>query len=355
MSAYLEPVGLLSGDAAERALRDGAAVPLAGGPSAFTHVHLIRRVPDQPPDVERLAVAELRRAAAAEPALAETLERLTTARPDFAGLPLGGTQPRIVGIVNVTPDSFSDGGRYAAPADAIAHGRKLIAEGADIVDIGGESTRPGAEPVESAIELGRVIPVVGALAMETVPVSIDTRRASVMAAATAAGATIVNDVTALAGDADALAVVAGGTAAAVLMHMSGEPRTMQAAPHYDDVALDVFDALAARIAACEAAGIARSRLCVDPGIGFGKTAAHNVRLLHRLALFQGLGCAVMVGASRKSFVARIAGEVAADDRLGGSLAAAIMAVSRGCQFLRVHDVAQTRQAAVLAARIAAGR
>ena len=231
----------------------------------------------------------------------------------------------------------------------------MLAAGAAVIDVGGESTRPGAEPVDAGAELTRVMPVIEALAGGPVPLSIDTRHAAVMRAAVAAGAAIVNDVTALAGDAGSLAAVADSDASVVLMHMAGEPRTMQAAPAYADVALDVFDALAARVAACRDAGIDSARLCVDPGIGFGKTASHNLALLQRLALFHGLGCALLVGASRKSYIARVTRDAPADRRLGGSLAAALAARDRGCQILRVHDVAETRQAVDLAARIAAGR
>lgn len=354
-SVYLEPVGVLAGRLAATALADGVAVPLAGGSHAFTHLHLIERTAGAAPACRRITVAEATALAAAERAIAGPLERLTGPRAPFAGLAFGDAAlPCLMGIVNVTPDSFSDGGAHADPARATAHARALIAAGADIVDIGGESTRPGAAPVDRGTEAARVLPVIEALAGEAVPVSVDTRHAAVMAAAMTAGATVVNDVSALAGDPDALATVAAGSASAVLMHMAGEPRTMQDSPHYDDVALDIFDALAARIAACEAAGIDRARLCVDPGIGFGKTVAHNVALLDRLALFHGLGCPVLVGASRKRFIAEIADDVPADRRLGGSLAAALAAAARGCQIVRVHDVAETRQALAIAARIAAG-
>ena len=352
MTLYLEPVGLLTGPAAAAAFDAGEAVALAGGPVAFTHVHAIERTAGGAAACRRLSVAELRDAVATDAALGERFDQLTSPRPAFAGLAMDEAAPHLMGIVNVTPDSFSDGGVHADPAAAIDHARSLHAAGAAIIDIGGESTRPGADPVGVEIELARVLPVIVAMAVGDGVVSVDTRHAAVMAAASAAGAKIVNDVTALAGDPAALATIVATGASAVLMHMAGDPRTMQDNPAYDDVALDVFDALAARIAACERAGIARDRLCVDPGIGFGKTAAHNVSLLNRLALFHGLGCPLLVGASRKSFVARLAGGAAVDERLGGSLAAALAAQARGCQILRVHDVAETRQATLLAAAIA---
>jgi dihydropteroate synthase len=355
MTLYLEPVGLLSGAAAAAALASGDAAALAGGPIAFTQLHLIERSDAAAPDRRHLTVGAVRRAAESDAVLNERFAHLTAPRSAFAGLAMDvAAPPRLMGIVNVTPDSFSDGGAHADPAAAIAHAHALVAAGADIADVGGESTRPGADPVSAEAELERVLPVIDALTAAGIRVSVDTRHASVMAAATASGTAIVNDVTALAGDPDALATVAAGDASVVLMHMAGEPRTMQAAASYADVALDVFDALAARLEACEAAGIDRARLCVDPGIGFGKTAAHNVALLHRLALFHGLGCPLLIGASRKSFVARLAGDAPVDRRLGGSLAAALAAQARGCQILRVHDVAETRQATTLAAAIAAG-
>jgi dihydropteroate synthase len=270
------------------------------------------------------------------------LARVQHPRADVAGLALD--RPRIMGIVNVTPDSFSDGGRYLSPDTAVAHALRLEAEGADLLDIGGESTRPGAEPVGIDEEWRRVEPVLCALAKRArVPLSIDTRHAEIMRRAAQAGASVINDVSALAHDPAGLAVAAESGLPVVLMHAQGDPRTMQANPVYDDVVLDVYDYLEARIAACEQAGIARSRLIVDPGIGFGKTLAHNLALLGSLSILHGLGCAILLGASRKSFIAKLTG-AAADDRLPGSLAAALLGVSQGVQIVRVHDVAATRQA-----------
>jgi len=260
----------------------------------------------------------------------------------FAGLAL--SKPRIMGIVNVTPDSFSDGGEAFRVADALARGRAMLAAGADILDIGGESTRPGAEPVSVTEEMDRVLPVIEGLAGEGALVSIDSRRAAVMRGAVAAGARIVNDVTALTGDADALATVAATDADVVLMHMQGEPQTMQANPSYEDAPTEIRDYLAARIEACEAAGIRRARIAIDPGIGFGKTLDHNLEILSRLDELHALGCAVVLGASRKTFIGRLSGVDDAGERAPGSIAAALAARARGVQVFRVHDVSETRQA-----------
>lgn len=270
------------------------------------------------------------------------LNRLQRRRPAIAGLALD--RPRIMGVVNVTPDSFSDGGRYLAADAAIAHGLQLEAEGADILDIGGESTRPGAEPISVEDECRRVLPVIEGLAKRArVPLCIDTRNAEVMRRAAEVGARIINDVSALAHDPQSLEVAAATGLPVVLMHAQGDPRSMQRNPTYDDVVLDVYDALNARIAACAAAGILIDRLIVDPGIGFGKTLAHNLALLGALTVFHGLGCAVLLGASRKSFIGKLT-DATAEDRLPGSLAAALLGAAQGVQILRVHDVAATRQA-----------
>jgi dihydropteroate synthase len=260
----------------------------------------------------------------------------------FAGLVLD--RPHIMGVVNVTPDSFSDGGDAYPSAVAIDRGLALRAAGAAIVDVGGESTRPGAEPVPVEVELARVVPVVEELARSGVIVSVDTRRAAVMAAAMEAGAAIVNDVSALAGDPGSMPLMARSQASVILMHMQGDPRTMQVAPRYDDVVGDVHGWLRARIAACEAAGIALDRLAVDPGIGFGKTLEHNVEILAHLDAFADLGRPLVLGVSRKSFIARLSRDEPPKDRVPGSLAAALFAVLRGVHILRVHDVAETRQA-----------
>jgi dihydropteroate synthase len=259
----------------------------------------------------------------------------------FAWSEVCGERPAVMGIVNVTPDSFSDGGRFLEADAAVAHGLELVAAGADLLDVGGESTRPGADPVDEQEELRRVLPVVGRLAAESgAPVSIDTSKAAVAAAALDAGATVVNDVAAAA-DPEMFGVVAAAGAGLVVMHMQGEPRTMQADPHYGDVVVEVGDFLHDRLAAARAAGIHTASLCADPGLGFGKTAAHNVELLARLGeLVARFDVPVLVGPSRKSFIARVLGDdlgtdlVARDD---GTLATAVWAVDQGARIVRVHD------------------
>ena len=268
--------------------------------------------------------------------------RLGAPRGPLCGLALD--RPRLMGVLNVTPDSFSDGGDFAAEDDAIAHGRAMAEAGADIIDVGGESTRPGSHAPDEAEEMRRVVPVIRALAGNGLLVSVDTRRAAVMAAALDAGARIVNDMSALGHDPAARAAVARQGAWVVLAHMQGTPETMQQRPRYDDASLDVFDALAARVDAAEAAGIPRARIVVDPGIGFGKSARHNLEILRDLALFHGLGCPLLVGASRKSFIGRLSAGETPKARLPGSLAAGLHALGEGAHILRVHDVAETRQA-----------
>jgi dihydropteroate synthase len=255
-----------------------------------------------------------------------------------------------MGVVNVTPDSFSDGGLYLDPEAAIAHGRDLAAEGAEILDVGGESTRPGAEPVEEAEELRRVVPVVRGLAVTGSRVSVDTSKAAVAAAALDAGAEIVNDVTALRGDPGMAALCAERDCTVVLMHMLGEPRTMQDDPRYDDVVEQVKAFLAERLEAAVAAGIGESRVWLDPGIGFGKTADHNLELLRRLGELRALGRPLVVGTSRKSFIGRVDGS-SADRRIGGTIASSVLAAAEGAEVLRVHDVAEVRQALIVAAAI----
>jgi dihydropteroate synthase len=254
-------------------------------------------------------------------------------------------QPQVAGIVNATPDSFSDGGRFADPAAAVDAGFAMTTDGAAILDVGGESTRPGAKPVWEGEETERVLPVVQGLAASGAAVSIDTRKASVMEAALGAGAAMVNDVSALLFDDRAAEVVAAAGCPVVLMHHKGTPETMQEAPRYDGpVAFAVYDWLEARIAAAEAAGIARQLILVDPGIGFGKSVQHNLQLLNALGLFHGLGCAIMLGASRKRMIGALSGEAPADRRLAGSLALALKGAEQGVQLLRVHDVPETVQA-----------
>jgi dihydropteroate synthase len=255
-----------------------------------------------------------------------------------------------MGVVNVTPDSFSDGGLYLDPEAAIAHGRELAAAGAEILDVGGESTRPGAEAVPEEEELRRVIPVIQGLVGTQAQVSIDTSKATVAAAALDAGAAIVNDVTALRGDGEMASLCAAREATVVLMHMRGEPRTMQDDPRYDDVVAEVKAFLAERLEAATGAGIAEEKVWLDPGIGFGKTAAHNMELLRRLGELRDLGRPLVIGTSRKSFIGRVDGS-AAGERLGGTIASSVLAAAEGAEVLRVHDVAEVRQALTVASAI----
>ena len=252
--------------------------------------------------------------------------------------------PRVMGVLNVTPDSFSDGGKNFDRRTAIAAAVDMCEAGADIIDVGGVSTRPGSVAPSEADELDRVIPVVAALADAGVIVSIDTRRAAVMDAALQAGAKIINDVSALTADPNSLNVAAHFAAPVVLMHMQGTPEIMQDVPTYDHVALHIFDYLEGRIEACVAAGIARHRLIVDPGIGFGKTMAHNLQILRDVGIFRALGCPLLIGLSRKYFIARLSAGEAAEGRVPGSIAGALHAISQGVQIVRVHDVRETVQA-----------
>jgi dihydropteroate synthase len=251
-------------------------------------------------------------------------------------------QPRIMGIVNLTDDSFSGDGLHGDAGAAIAHGLRLVAEGADILDLGAESSRPGAAPVPLQQELDRLLPVVESLRDCGVPLSVDTVKPEVMAACIEAGADLINDIAALAAP-GALAAVARTPAAICLMHMRGEPRTMQADPQYADVVAEVADYLASRVAAAAAAGIGRDRIVIDPGFGFGKTLAHNLALLRGLARLRDLGLPVLAGVSRKSMLGQITGRPAAE-RVHASVATALLAVQRGARIVRVHDVAATRDA-----------
>ena len=344
----VRPLATITGPVAAAAVGSGAAQWLAGSARAFAAVELLSRTKDGVISTATPLPA-LHHAVKREPALRATIEdalhQLTQPRPRWAGFALD--RPLVMGILNVTPDSFSDGGRFADPAGAIAHGRALIDAGADIVDIGGESTRPGALPVTPDDEFARIEPVIKALAAAGASISVDTRHASVMARALEAGARIINDIAALSHP-GAMALAAKMRSPVVLMHMQGEPATMQQAPQYDLASLDIAEFLDARIAACLSSGIARDAIVVDPGIGFGKTKAHNLEILARIGLLHGLGTGVLVGASRKSF---LGGPV--ETRLAGSLAIAIHAVQQGVQIVRVHDVTETRAAFALTEALAA--
>jgi dihydropteroate synthase len=263
-------------------------------------------------------------------------------------------RPAVMGVLNVTPDSFSDGGRFLSSADAIAHGRRLSAEGAAIVDVGGESTRPGAAQVAADEELRRVVPVLEGLT--GIPLSIDTSKAVVAQRALELGAEMVNDVTALRGDPEMAGVVAEYDAYVCLMHMQGEPRSMQAAPHYDDVVSEVFGFLETRVAGAVESGIREARICVDPGIGFGKTPDQNLELIRRLDELVALGRPVVVGFSRKSTLGKVLGEPGATQgTTSASLGAAVAAFERGAWMLRAHDVRETIEALAVAAAVERGK
>jgi len=273
---------------------------------------------------------------------------------DCGGRALRLDLPRIAGIINVTPDSFSDGGEHFDPGAAIARGLQLVEQGADLLDVGGESTRPGADEISAAEEIQRVVPVIEALAKQTsVPIAIDTSKAEVMRAAVAAGAGFINDVFALRRD-GALDAAADLKVPVCLMHMQGEPRTMQHAPHYDDVVSDVRRFLAERIFACEMSGIDKKRIVADPGFGFGKTLEHNLALLRALDQLAALGVPLLVGLSRKGMIGTLTGRENPADRAAGSAAAALLAVQKGAAIVRVHDVAATRDALAVWQGIAGG-
>ena len=323
---------------------DGKVARLAGGLNWFGLAELIRIEGSQRVSAEIVPVEGLE--ARFDDAMAADWARITAPR---APLQLGERtvrldQPQVMGIVNATPDSFSDGGSYAAASDAAEAGAQMAAQGAAIVDVGGESTRPGATTVWENDEIERVLPIVQQLAAGGTAVSIDTRKSAVMSAALGAGARLVNDVSALTWDPQSAGVVAASGAPVVLMHHHGDPQTMQKDPRYDDVLVEVCLWLEERIATAEAAGIARDKILVDPGLGFGKTVAHNLELMNGLALLHGLGCPILLGASRKRMIGALSNEAPADQRLPGSLTLALKAVEQGAQVVRVHDVPETVQA-----------
>jgi dihydropteroate synthase len=330
---YLRPIDLSFGPDATAAIASERAGALGGmGHIAFSHVEII----------ERDGVHTTRRVSRFEDcAYHDLIAAITAPRAEFGGVALAAT--RLMGIVNVTPDSFSDGGRLGSKQAAIAFGRQLHSEGADILDIGGESTRPGSDAVQLDDELERVIPVIAGLA-SLGSVSIDTRKSQVMRDAFEAGAVIVNDVSALTHDGNAVQTMRELQAPVVLMHAQGEPKTMQLNPRYDDVALDVYDFLRDRVAVLLDAGVARDKIMVDPGIGFGKSYRHNLDLLRQLTLFHGLGVPLLAGLSRKGIVGALTGEKVAANRIAGSVGGALQAALCGAHVLRVHDVKATKEA-----------
>ncbi len=340
MRTLIRPTGLVDSPFAH----DGKVARLAGGMGWFAAVELLQVEGKRRTSTELIPVAEIE--SRLDEALAAQWQALTAPRP---ALQLGTRnirldQPQVMGIVNATPDSFSDGGQFDGAADAASAGAKMAEQGAAIIDVGGESSRPGAQSVWSGDEIERVEPVIRQLAAGGVAVSVDTRKADVMAAAVAAGADVVNDVSALTFDPRSAETLAGARVPVVLMHHQGSPETMQEDPRYDDVVVEVYLWLEERIAAAEAAGIERSLILVDPGFGFGKTVGHNLELMNGLALFHSLGCPLVIGASRKRTIGALSNEAAADKRLGGSIALAVKAAEQGAQIIRVHDVFETVQA-----------
>jgi dihydropteroate synthase len=344
---WLRPLGMISGCAAAEAIASGHARPLTGPNLAFSLVAAMGLASDRRPISVTTSIPELEAWIAGAGArfaqrAGEQLALLSASRSPWAGFVLD--RPLVMGILNVTPDSFSDGGRWFDAERAVAHGRTLLAAGADIIDVGGESTRPGAGDLPPGEEIRRVEPVVRALAQTGAVVSIDTRHKAVMAAALDAGARIVNDVSALTHDAESAALVARRGASVVLMHMRGEPRTMQRDPVYVSPLIEVLEFLERRAEACIAAGIPSGNIAVDPGIGFGKLLPHNLELIAGIAAFHTLGCGIVLGVSRKSMLARLSRGEPPEARLPGSLGAVLFALQQGVQILRVHDVAETRQA-----------
>jgi dihydropteroate synthase len=328
---YLRPLGLVYGPDARRAVGEGTGGSLGGHTwISFTQAEVI----------ERRSVSIERRIAAYQDLDQELKAPFEAPRKAISGIEMNDG-PVVMGIVNATPDSFSDGGKFEEQDAGANHGLRLRSEGAAIVDVGGESTRPGSEPVPAEAEASRVIPIAKSLVAQGCCVSVDTRKASVMREAASAGASIINDVSALTYDPLSLETVAELQLPVVLMHVQGDPRTMQLNPRYDDVALDVYDYLEGRVSACVAGGIRRDQIVIDPGIGFGKTFRHNLDILQQLTLFHGLGVPVLAGASRKGFIGALTGEKQAAQRGGGSAGAAVHAILNGAHILRVHDVKLT--------------
>ncbi len=343
-SIYLRPMGFIPRVADDQEPQSWGALPLAGGPLSFTSLEVIertgktvsRRIVGLPEFLERDWGAHTMPAS-------DLFEELQEPRIPLKGLAMD--RPRIMGILNVTPDSFSDGGNLKSVQAAVDHALALVEEGADILDIGGESTRPGAEFVPVEEELSRVMPVLEALRDKTdALISVDTRKAAVMERVAEAGADILNDVSALTFDKDALEVAAQTRLPVMLMHAQGDPETMNEDPQYDDVVLDVFDFLERRIQACVAAGIPKSRIVADPGIGFGKHLHHNVKVLSEMSVYHGLGVPLLLGASRKKLIGQLCNVEDPTKRTPGSIAAALSSIAQGVQIVRVHDVAETRQA-----------
>ncbi|MDU8927174.1 dihydropteroate synthase [Alisedimentitalea sp. MJ-SS2] len=326
-------------------IRPDAALSLAGGACWFTQAEEITRDGGS-------------RIIPARDIPQEQLDRLTVPRASIAGLDF--SRPLIMGVLNVTPDSFSDGGDHSAPAQALAHAKHMVGDGADLIDVGGESTRPGALEVPTEAEIARTVPVIAAIrAGLDLPISIDTRKKLVAQEAKRAGADIVNDVSGFTFDRDLAPYCAEQDLPVCVMHAQGDPETMQENPRYDDALLDVYDFLAAQVIMLGDLGIPRKKIIVDPGIGFGKRIEHSLRLLNGISLFHGLGCPILLGASRKGFIRTIGVtqdgvEPGIKDRMPGSLAVALTAVAQGVQILRVHDVRETSQGLALWSAVTKG-
>lgn len=340
MRTLLRPTGFVDSPFGH----DGKVARLAGGLNWFASVELIQI------DGVKRASTELMPVEGLEARLDdETAAQWKALTSPHGPLQLGERtirldQPQVMGIVNATPDSFSDGGQFADATAAAEAGAKMAAQGAAIIDVGGESTRPGAKPVWEGDEIERITPIIRQLAMGGAAVSVDTRKADVMTSAIEAGARMINDVSALTYDGRSAGVIAASSVPVVLMHHKGAPETMQDDPRYDDVLVEVYLWFEERIAAAERAGISRDRILIDPGFGFGKNVAHNLELMNGLALFHSLGCPMVVGASRKRTIGALSNEAPVDQRLGGSIAFALKAVEQGAHILRVHDVFETAQA-----------
>jgi dihydropteroate synthase len=319
---------------------DGGAV-LGGGWTSAKQFDVVTHAADGQQLITRMSEDAIIEQADNRNEAVAVFDNIYKPRVDFAGLDM--SKPHVMGVINTTPDSFSDGGVHLAPATAISSGVAMSRAGASIIDIGGESMRPGAEAITRNQELARVLPTISGLSRRNIRLSIDTRHAEVMTRACAAGAAIINDVEALRRDGAVDAAAACG-APVIIMHMQGQPETMQDEPYYDFAPVDIYQFFQERIEAAVAAGIAKSHIAVDPGFGFGKTVAHNLQILNWLSLFHGLGVPIMFGASRKSTIAKLSKGESADQRLAGSLVLAMAAYRQGAQILRVHDVAETVQA-----------
>jgi dihydropteroate synthase len=340
MRTLLRPTGFVDSPFGH----DGKVARLAGGLNWFAAVELIRIEGSKRASTELLPVEGIEDRF--DDDMAAQWRALTSARPP---LQLGDRtirldQPQVMGIVNATPDSFSDGGQFADSTTAASAGADMASDGAAIIDVGGESTRPGAKPVWEGDEIERIVPVIRQLAAGGTAVSADTRKADVMTAALEAGARMINDVSALTYDDRSAGVLAAANVPVIMMHHQGAPETMQNDPHYADVLIETYQWFEERIEAAQDAGIARDKILIDPGFGFGKNVGHNLELMNGLALFHSLGCPLVIGASRKRTIGALSGEAPADRRLGGSIAFALKAAEQGAQLVRVHDVFETVQA-----------